>query len=61
VIGSKQKRETIWGYTYASIDTLEAGRRRLTVYSCTVNQFSEKADIVEKLILEAKARDIHIY
>lgn len=59
VIGGKQERGTTWGYTYASIDIVEAGRR-LTVYSSTVNQFSEKAEVVEKLIFEAKARGIHI-
>ena len=59
VIGGKQERGTTWGYTYASIDIVEAGRR-LTIYSNTVNQFSEKAEVVEKLIFEAKARGIHI-
>ena len=59
VIGGKQERGTTWGYTYASIDIVEAGRR-LTLYSTTINQFSEKANVVEKLILEAKARGIHI-
>jgi putative transposase len=59
VIGGKQERGTTWGYTYASIDIVEAGRR-LTIYSKTVNQFSEKAEVVEKLIFEAKARGIHI-
>jgi hypothetical protein len=37
----------------------EAGRR-LTIYSITINQFSEKAAIVKKLIFESKARGIHI-
>jgi hypothetical protein len=59
VTGDKQERGTSWGYMYASIDTVEAGRR-LTLYSSTVNQFSEKAEVVEKLIFEAKARGIHI-
>jgi len=59
VIGGKQENGTTWGYTYASIDIVEA-ERRLTVYSSTVNQFSEKAEVVEKLIFEAKARGIHI-
>ena len=59
VIGGKQERGTSWGYTYASIDIVEAGRR-LAIYSITVNQFSEKAKVVEKLIFEAKARGIHI-
>ena len=59
VIGGKQEKGTTWGYTYASIDIVEAGRR-LTVYSSTVNQFSEKAEVVEKLIFQAKARGIHV-
>ena len=59
VIGGKHERGTNWGYTYASIDIVEAGRR-LTIYSTTINQFSEKAQVVEKLICEARARGIHI-
>jgi hypothetical protein len=59
VIGGKQERGTTWGYTYASIDIVEAGRR-LTIYSNTINQFSEKAEVVEKLIFEARARGIHV-
>jgi hypothetical protein len=59
VIGGKQDRGTTGGYTYASIDIAEAGRR-LTGYSRAVNQFSEKAPVVEKLIFEAKARGIHV-
>ncbi|MGB9914959.1 MAG: transposase [Candidatus Bathyarchaeales archaeon] len=59
VTGGKHERGTSWGYIYASIDVVEAGRR-LTVYSCTVNQFSEKAEIVEKLITKARERGIHI-
>lgn len=59
ILGGKQERGTTWGYTYASIDIVEAGRR-LTIYSCTVNQFSDKADVVKKLIFEARARGVHI-
>jgi hypothetical protein len=59
VIGGKQERGTAWGYCYASIDIVEAGRR-LTLYTMTVNQFTEKAQVVEKLISEAKARGVHI-
>jgi len=59
VMGGKQERGTTWGYCYASIDIVEAGRR-LTIYSNTVNQFSEKAEVVKKLIFEAKARGIRI-
>jgi hypothetical protein len=59
VMGGKQERGTTWGYTYASIDIVEAGRR-LTIYSDSVNQFSEKAEVVEKLVLEARARGVHI-
>jgi len=59
VIGGKQERGTTWGYCYASIDIVEAGRR-LTLYTMTVNQFTEKAHVVEKLISEAKARGVYI-
>jgi hypothetical protein len=59
IIGGKQERGTAWGYCYASIDIVEAGRR-LTLYTMTVNQFTEKAQVVEKLISEAKARGVHI-
>lgn len=59
VIGGKQERGTCWGYTYASIDIVEAGRR-LTIYSSTVNQFSEKAEVVRKLLFEARARGVHV-
>jgi putative transposase len=59
VIGGKHEKGTTWGYSYASIDIVEAGRR-LTLYTMTVNQFTEKAQAVEKLINEAKARGVHI-
>jgi hypothetical protein len=59
VVGGKQEKGTPWGYCYASIDVVEAGRR-LTLYTLTVNQFTEKAQAVEKLITEAKARGVHI-
>jgi hypothetical protein len=59
VVGGKRNRGTAWGYCYASIDIVEAGRR-LTLYMMTVNQFTEKAAAVEKLINEAKARGVHI-
>ena len=59
VVGGKQEKGTMWGYSYASIDIVEAGRR-LTLYTLTVNQFTEKAEAVEKLIKEAKARGVHI-
>lgn len=59
VMGGKQENGKCWGYTYFSIDIVEAGRR-LTIYSSTINQFSEKAEVVQKLIFEAKARGIHI-
>lgn len=59
VIGGKQEKGTTWGYSYASIDIVEAGRR-LTLYTITVNQFTEKAQAVEKLISEAKARGVRI-
>lgn len=59
VIGGKHDRGTNWGYTYASIDIVEAGRR-FTIYSTTVTQFSDKAEVVEELISKAKARGVHI-
>jgi hypothetical protein len=59
VVGGKQEKGTTWGYSYASIDVVEAGRR-LTLYTMTVSQFTEKAQAVEKLITEAKARGVHI-
>lgn len=59
IIGGKRDRGTNWGYTYASIDLVEAGRR-FTIYTTTVTQFSEKADIVEELITKAKTRGVHI-
>lgn len=45
------------GYTYASIDVVNAGRR-FTLYTMIVNQFTEKAMAVEKLIREAKRATI---
>ncbi len=59
VIGGKKERGTTWGYCYASIHIVEAGRR-LTLYTMTINQFTEKAEAVEKLLSEAKARGVHI-
>jgi len=59
VVGGKQEKGTTWGYSYASIGVVEAGRR-LTLYTMTVNQFTEKAQAVEKLINEAKARGVHV-
>jgi hypothetical protein len=59
VIGGKHEKGTTWGYSYASIDIVEAGRR-LMLYTLTVNQFTEKAQVVEKLIAETKARGVHI-
>lgn len=59
VIGGKEDRGTTWGYCYASIHVVEAGRR-LTLYTMTVNQFTEKAQAVQKLLFEAKARGAHI-
>jgi putative transposase len=59
VIGGKRDRGTNWGYTYASIDIVEAGRR-FTIYTTTVTQFSEKAAVVEDLLSKAKARGVHV-
>jgi len=59
VVGGKQEKGTTWGYSYASIDVVESGKR-LTLYTMTVNQFTEKAHAVEKLIAQTKARGVHI-
>lgn len=59
MIGGKFEKGTAWGYSYASIDVVEAGRR-LTLYTMTVNQFTEKTYAVKTLIDEAKARGVHI-
>lgn len=59
VIGGPPDRGTTWGYCYASIHVVEAGRR-LTLYTMTINQFTEKAEAVEKLLSEAKARGVHV-
>ena len=61
VIGGKNTREEqTGGYTYASIDIVEAGRR-LTIHSTIINQFEREASgSLRKLICEARARGIHI-
>jgi hypothetical protein len=59
VIGAKQEKGTVWGYSYASIDVVESGRR-LTLYTMTANQFTEKAQAVEKLIAQAKTCGVHV-
>lgn len=59
VVGGEHERGTSWSYTYASIDIAEAGRR-LTLYSKTINRFTEKASVVEQLLSEAKARGVHV-
>jgi putative transposase len=59
VIGGKQDRGTCWGYHYASIHVVEAGRR-LTLYTMPVDQFTEKADVVGTLLEKAKERGVHV-
>lgn len=59
VIGGKQDRGTCWGYHYASIHIVEAGRR-LTLYTMPVDQFTEKADVVKTLLEKAKERGVHV-
>jgi hypothetical protein len=59
VIGGKQDRGTCWGYHYASIHIVEAGRR-LTLYTMPVDQFTEKADAVATLLQKAKERGVHV-
>jgi len=55
VIGGKQDRGTCWGYHYASIHVVEAGRR-LTLYTMPVDQFTEKADAVSHAAREGKGK-----
>lgn len=59
VIGGKQDRGTCWGYHYASIHIVEAGKR-LTLYTMPVDQFTEKADAVAILLEKTKERGVHI-
>jgi len=59
VIGGEHERGTSWAYCYGTIHVVEAGRR-LTLSSMTINEFTEKADAVEKLISETRARGLHI-
>lgn len=59
VIGGPHDRGTTWGYCYASIHVVEAGRR-LTLYTMPVSQFTEKSEAIEKLLKEAKARGVHV-
>jgi putative transposase len=59
VIGGKQDRGTCWGYQYASIHIVEAGRR-LTLYTMSIDQFTEKADAVATLLEKAKERGVHV-
>jgi hypothetical protein len=59
VIGGKQDKGTCWGYHYASIHVVEAGRR-LTLYTMPVDQFTEKADAVATLLEKAKQRGVHV-
>ena len=59
VIGGKQDRGTYWGYHYASIHIVEAGKR-LTLYTMPVDQFTEKADAVATLLEKAKERGVHV-
>ena len=59
VIGGKQDRGICWGYHYASIHVVEAGRR-LTLYTMPVDQFTEKANAVATLLEKAKERGVHV-
>ncbi len=59
VVGGPYDRGTSWSYCYASIHIVEAGRR-LTLFTMSVNQFTEKADAVERLLKEARARGVHV-
>ncbi|MBM4401243.1 MAG: transposase, partial [Crenarchaeota archaeon] len=59
VRGGKYKNGTCYGYVYASIHMVEAGKR-LTLYTLPADEFTEKVDVVEKLLEEAKNRGVHI-
>jgi len=59
VVGGPYDRGTSWCYCYASIHVVEAGRR-LTLYTMSINQFTEKATAVERLLKEASARGVHM-
>jgi len=59
VVGGPYDRGTSWSYCYASIHIVEAGRR-LTLYTMPINQFTEKATAVERLLKEAGARGVHM-
>ena len=59
VLGGKYEKGTCYGYKYASIHVVEAGKR-LTICTLPIDEFSEKVDVVEKLLSEAKVRGIHI-
>jgi len=59
VIGGEHERGTCWAYCYGTIHVVEAGRR-LTLSSMTINEFTEKADAIEKLISDTTARGLHI-
>jgi len=55
VTGGKHERGTSWAYCYGTIHVVEAGQR-LTLSSMTINEFTEKADAVEKLITQSATR-----
>lgn len=59
VIGGPNDRGTCWCYCYASIHVVEAGKR-LTLYTMSINQFTEKASAVERLLSEARERGVHV-
>jgi hypothetical protein len=59
VVGIEHERGASWAYCYGTIHVVEAGRR-LTLSSMTIDAFTEKADAVEKLISETRARGFHI-
>jgi hypothetical protein len=59
VRGGKFEKGTCYGYVYASIHIVQAGKR-LTIYTMPIDEFTEKVDVVEKLLHEAKTRGIHI-
>lgn len=59
VRGGKYEKGTCYAYVYASIHIVEAGKR-ITICTLPIDEFTEKVDIVEKLLAEAKARGVHV-
>ena len=55
VLGTKPKKGTHLAYKFATINVLESGRR-FTLLALPIGDYSEMADVVERLIVYAKQR-----